>query len=425
MTINIYAASHLFPISSPPVEGGALAVEGGRILAVGKLSELTAAFSAPVTEFPGCAIIPGLVNAHSHLELTHFPSWKVRKGIDYSPRTYIDWIIQVIKIRRSLSREEREHSVLEGIRISLESGTTALGEILSDPGLLSLYLRSPLSGRVFIEAVGQAPQRCAGLLAAIAGSFPDFVDTALEPGISPHAPYTLSTEFFRELRDLAAEKSLPLMIHLAESRDELDFLFDSTGPIAEKLYPFVDWNEYLPPARRTTPTAYLDSLEVLRPGTTVVHCVHVTPSDAEVLKKRGAAVVLCPRSNDKLDVGSAPVHLLKKAGIPLALGTDSLASNDSLSLFDEARFLRRQFPDQFSAGEVLRMMTLSGAEVIGRGDTLGSLQQGKRGDFLVLSLRENPGGDLCSEIIEEGRICEVFINGESLHLPVASGLTEL
>ncbi|RQW83015.1 MAG: metal-dependent hydrolase [Geobacter sp.] len=418
--MKIYAASHLFPVSSPAIEGGALVVENGRILAVGKLSELTASFAAPVVEFPGCAIIPGLVNAHSHLELTHFPSWKVRKSIDYSPRTYVDWIIQVIKIRRSLSLEERQHSVLEGIRISLEAGTTALGEILSDPALLALYLSSPLSGRVYLEALGQIPQRCAGILSSIADTLPLFSGTDLLSGLAPHAPYTLSDDFFRELRDFSDEKSLPLMIHLSESREEATFLFDSSGPIAEKLYPFVDWSEHLPPVRRTTSTAYLDFLEVLRPGTTVVHCVHITPSEAEVLKKRGVSVVLCPRSNEKLDVGAAPVHLLKAAGIPLALGTDSLASNDSLSLFDEGRFLLRKFPEQFSPPEVLRMMTLSGAEAIGRAVEIGSLQQGKRGDFLVLSLRENPGKDLCLEVIEEAKVREVFVHGNPLHSAVSS-----
>jgi cytosine/adenosine deaminase-related metal-dependent hydrolase len=118
-------------------------------------------------------------------------------------------------------------------------------------------------------------------------------------------------------------------------------------------------------------------------------------------------------------VGTAPVHLLKAAGIPLALGTDSLASNDSLSLFDEARFLLRKFPEQFTPREVLRMMTLAGAEAIGRGTDIGSLQQGKRGDFLVLSLQETPGRDLCLEIIEEAKIREVFISGTPLHSPVS------
>jgi len=235
----------------------------------------------------------------------------------------------------------------------------------------------------------------------------------------------VSEEFFRELRDFAGEKALPLMVHLSESRDESTFFFDSTGPIADKLYPFVDWDEYLPPARRTSSTAYLDSLEVLRPGTTVVHCVHITPSEAEILQKRGVSVVLCPRSNEKLDVGTAPVHLLKAAGITLALGTDSLASNDSLSLFDEARFLLQKFPEQFTPSEVLHMMTLSGAEAIGRGADIGSLQEGKRGDFLVLSLQEKPGKDLCLEIIEEGKIREVYLNGNSLHTPVSSIMTEI
>ncbi|MHC1699029.1 MAG: amidohydrolase family protein [Geobacteraceae bacterium] len=413
--MKIYAASHLLPVSSPSLEGGALVVENGRILAVGKLSELTASFSAPVLEYPGCAIIPGLVNAHSHLELTHFPSWKVRKSIDYSPRTYVDWILQVIKIRRSLSPEEQQHSLLEGIRISLESGTTAVGEILSDPALLPLYLRSPLVGRIFLEAVGQAPQRCAGVMSAIRETLPHFSGSNLLPGISPHTPHTVSEDFFRELRDFAAEQSLPLMIHLAESREEATFFFDSSGPIAEKLYPFVDWNEYLPPARRTSPTAFLDSLGVLRPGTTLVHCVHIAPSEAEILKRRGAAVVLCPRSNEKLDVGTAPVHLLKAAGIPLALGTDSLASNDSLSLFDEARFLLKKFPEQFSPSEVLRMMTLAGAEALGRADEIGSLEEGKRGNFLVISLPENSGRELAEEIIEVGAIREVFIRGNLMH----------
>lgn len=423
--MKIYAASYLLPVASPPIVGGALAVENGKIRAVGKLSDLTAAYAAPVVELPGCAIIPGLVNAHSHLELTHFPSWRVRKGIDFSPRTYIDWIIQVIKIRRSLTDEERQHSVLEGIRISVEAGTTALGEILSDPGLLSLYLRSPLTGRVYLEGIGQEPQRNAAVLAAISGALPRFAGTALLSGISPHAPFTLSENFFRQLRDLAIEESLPLMIHLAESREEPAFFFDSSGPIAEKLYPFVDWEQYLPNARRTTPTAFLDSLELLRPGTTVVHCVHITPRDAETLKKRGVSVVLCPRSNDKLDVGVAPLHLLKKAGLSLALGTDSLASNDSLSLFDEARFLLRQFPGEFSADEVLRMMTLGGAKAIGRSDEMGSLEEGKRADFLVLSLRENPPHDICTEILDQARIQEVFISGYSLHSSFSSESVEL
>src|SRR5512136_1648907 len=101
--MEIFAASYLVPMGSPPREGGAIAVDNGRIVATGSLAELRSAHGGKVTEFDGCVIMPGLVNSHAHLELTHFPSWKLRKGIDYAPRTYIDWVIQVVKIRRSLS----------------------------------------------------------------------------------------------------------------------------------------------------------------------------------------------------------------------------------------------------------------------------------------------------------------------------------
>jgi cytosine/adenosine deaminase-related metal-dependent hydrolase len=143
--------------------------------------------------------------------------------------------------------------------------------------------------------------------------------------------------------------------------------------------------------------------------------VHVNHADAELLAKHGAKVVLCPRSNDKLDVGKAPAYLFKKLGIPLALGTDSLASNDSLSLQDEMNFLMQNFPGVFSAGEVLHMATLGGARAIGLDHETGSLEKGKRADFLVMSLENIPKEeDLPGAVIEEGKLREVFIKGELL-----------
>lgn len=413
--MRIFAASQLLPVSSSPIEGGAILVEKGRIVEVGPLSDLSSRYSAPVTEFPGCAIIPGMVNAHSHLELTHFPSWKIRKGIDYSPRTYVDWVIQVIKIRRGLNQHEMEQSVLEGIRISLESGTTTVGEIVSEPALLNFYRLSPLAGRIYLEAIGQDPLRCAELLALLDEKVSGFDGAGLLPGISPHAPHTLSAGFLGDLAGLAGRHSVPLAVHLAESPAEVDFLFDSSGPIAEKLYPFVGWERYLPPPRRTTPTAFLDSLGILKNGTLAAHCVQVTPADAEILRERGVAVVLCPRSNDRLDVGDAPVRLLKKRGIHLSLGTDSLASNDSLSMLDEVRFLLDRFPAVFSPAEALRLITLSGAEALGLDRDTGSLNQGKRADFLVLSLPDRiDSRELCDAIIGEGKVLEVFTLGNRL-----------
>jgi aminodeoxyfutalosine deaminase len=413
--MNIFAASYLLPVSAPPLAGGALVVDRGRIIATGKLSEMQALYSAPVREFPGCVIIPGFVNAHSHLELTHFSSWKIRKGLDYSPRTYVDWVLQVIKISRSLTQQERELSLHEGIRISLESGTTSIGEILADGKCLPVYANSPVFGRIFLEAIGWDPLRNASLLTRLESQLSSFNGSELLPGLSPHAPHTLSASFFGDIVRLAERRSVPLAIHLAESREEVDFFFNSTGKIAELLYPYAGWQNYIPSPQKTTPVAYLEKLGILAAAPTVIHCVHVNHADAELLKKHNAKVVLCPRSNDKLTVGKAPAYLYKKMGISLALGTDSLASNDSLSLQDEMVFLMNNFPGVFTTTEVLHMATLGGARAIGLEHETGSLEQGKRADFLVMEPGKVPqGDDLPRVVIEEGKLREVFIKGERL-----------
>ena len=413
--MHIYAASYLYPVSGQPVPGGAIAVENGRIVALGTRDDLCAAWGGTVTDFPGRVIMPGLVNAHTHLELTHFPAWKLRKGIDYSPRTYVDWIIQVIKIRRALTRDELAHSVREGIRKSLESGTTSAGEILTDRNLLPHYHDAPLGGRLYAEAIGHDPARCEQLLSEMAGHGAAVRREGLFPGISPHAPHTLSSRFLADLAAAARHGGMPLMIHLAESKDEVDFFHDTSGKIAELLYPFTGWEAYLPPPRHTTPVAYLDSLGLFGRDTAVVHCVHVTPADAEILGRRGVTAILCPRSNDRLAVGQAPVRLLKKAGIPLALGTDSLASNDSLSLWDELRFLRRQFPGEFTPVELIELVTIGAARALALDHEVGSLEQGKRADFLVIGI-EGPASlpDIPDAVVEQGEVMDVFVGGRPI-----------
>lgn len=413
--MQIYAASYLVPVSSPPVAGGAVAVDDGRIVDVGPLDRLRKGYSGVVKDFPDCVIVPGLVNAHSHLELTHFPSWKLRKGIDYSPRTYVDWVIQIIKIRRALSRTELEHSVMEGIRVSLEGGTTTIGEIITDRALIPVYETTPIRGRLYLEAIGQDPLRTDSLLEELENTLDSFSNERLKPGLSPHAPHTLSPGFLKSLSALSVGRFVPSTVHLSESREEETFMADSSGMIAELLYPFAGWENYIPPPRHTTSAAYLEAHGLLNPMTSVVHCVHVTPDDVHKLKKCGVNAVLCPRSNERLAVGKAPADLLKKCGVPLALGTDSLASNDSLSLWDEMRFLINEFPAVFSPQEVLEMATIGSARALRLDGEVGSLEKGKKADFLVLyPACKMAAADLVEVLIEESRLVEVYIGGNQI-----------
>lgn len=410
---TIHTAAWLINPDLPPVAGGAILVRDGLIAATGTLAELKSRYSATVIDHHDCAILPGFVNAHTHLELTHFPSWRMRTHVDYNPRRFSDWIIQLIKITRGLEEEDFRTSLVEGIRKCIEAGTTAVGDIITRYELLSSYDVAPIHGRLFFETLGHDQARFRERLEQALAAAVSMDGSHLSPGLSPHTPYTIGEPNLTALRDEAVSRGLPIVVHISESRAEGDFVFDTSGPLATELYPFVGWDQYLLPPRRCSSTQLLDRLGLLTPTTLAVHCVHIDLADAQVMKQRGVTICLCPRSNERLDVGRAPLALFRKLGIPLALGTDSLASNDSLSLWDEMRFALELFAEELSPADLFRMATTGGAAALGLSTSLGSLEPGKRADFQVIS---HVGGDetkLLERAIDQGRVVDVCLNGFS------------
>lgn len=408
--IILYTASWLYNPGSPPLAGGALAVQGGYILAAGPADELIRTYGPPTAEFPGCAIMPGFVNAHTHLELTHFPAWRLRGGLDYHPRRFVDWIIQVIKVRRGITEAELRASLTAGIQASLRAGTTMVGDIITSPALLAVYADTQLGGRLYLELLGQdsllfEPRLTQALTAAAT------IGSPRTAGLSPHAPYTLHQTLLPAIAAAAGQHTLPISLHLAESRDETDLLFDSSGPLATELYPYVGWQDYLSAPRKTTPARFFNDGGLLGPATLAVHGVQLTPADAALLKQRGVTLCLCPRSNARLAVGTAPVHLFKKLAIPLCLGTDSLASNDSLSLWDEIRFAVDCYRGELGLEELLQMATQGGARGIGMADQAGSLDHGKQADFQVVELK---GPCTAEQLLTQGHLVDVAIAGRLL-----------
>ncbi len=411
--MQIYAASYLLPISGSPVEGGAVAVENGLIKAVGRLADLRSRFAAAaVHEFPGAVLMPGLVNAHTHLELTHFPAWLAKSAHGSDACSYVDWIIRVIKVKSGLTLDELVASLLAGLKISLQSGTTMVGDILSERRLIPLYKKSLLSGRLYLEFIGQDPARYSERLLSIHEDLRSLPDNFL-PGLSPHAPFTVSAPLLHALLDVASDTHFPLTMHLAESAEESAFFFNSSGRIATELYPFVGWDRYLPEPLGISPTEWLDSERALSPDLLAVHAVHLNQADIDVVKGTGTSVVLVPRSNYNLGVGKAPVQLLLEAGVPLALGTDSLASSDSLSLWDEMRFLLDEFPGVFTAKDALRLATIGGAQALKRDSEAGTLEPGKRADFIVVQTGSSPDKQrLYQQLLEGAKILAVWSGGK-------------
>ena len=417
--ISLYTASWLYNPGQPPVTGGGLAVKDGHVLETGRADDLIARYGQPAAAFPGCAIMPGLVNAHTHLELTHFPAWRLRDGLDYHPRGFVDWIIQMIKVRRGVPVEETRVSLKAGIKACLRSGTTAVGDVVTSPDLLSAYAGTAIGGRLYLELIGQDRQLFEPRLAKAVAACKT-VNGGRLPGLSPHAPYTLHSNLLPDIAAAADQMQLPFSLHLAESREESDLLFDSSGPLAEEMYPLVGWQDYLPAPRRTTPARFFDEGGLLGPATLAVHGVQLTPADAALLKERGVALCLCPRSNERLAVGTAPVQLFKKLGMPLCLGTDSLASNDSLSLWDEIRFALDCYKGALSPEELLVMATRGGAAGIGLAGHIGALETGMQADFQVLQL---DGGCTAERLLDTCRVNAVYLQGNLARLDdFASGV---
>lgn len=404
--ITLHTASWLYNPGQPPLSGGALAVLDGRVLATGSASELKLHYgTAVVIEYPGCVILPGFVNAHTHLELTSFPAWRLRGGLDYHPRTFADWLVQMVKVRRGVTPEETLVSLKAGIEISLRAGTTCVGDIITSPGLLQAYAGAWAFGRLYLELIGQDRLLFQQRLQTALAAAKDLDGTPYLAGLSPHSPYTLNAAVLPAIADAARQGQYPLSLHLAESTAEDTLLFDSTGPLADLLYPLVGWSDFLPSPRRTTPARFFDQAGLLGPSTLAVHCVHLTPADATLLKERGVTICLCPRSNERLAVGRAPVHMFRKLDIPLCLGTDSLASNDSLSLWDEMRFALDCYKGELRPEELLMLATTGGAAGIGLSGQVGSLEIGKRADFQVLELA---GACTAERLLEQGRLRQVL-----------------
>ena len=383
---TLYLARYAYPVATPPIEDGALLVRDGRIVEVGKRSVLTAACSqAAVVDCGEAVLLPPLVNAHTHLELTHFPRWAEEIGEGGAPAAFIDWILHVIRVKRSIDSNRYRPSLEEGIRLSLKAGTGAVGDILSFFPARSAYAGSPLRGRLFLETLGRDPARNREILRGIGRILDEGGIGRMEPGISPHSPYTLSAEYLEEVFELARRRGIAACTHFAESSDEVEFLRDSEGPIARILYPHVGWGDMTPPASRRSPAAYLSECGGLVRGNLLVHGVQVSGRDIEQIARCGSAVVLCPRSNARLGVGKAPLRRYRESGIPLALGSDSLASCDSLSIWDELAFARRLFAGDVDPGDLLKMATADGAAALGLGGEMGALKAGYGAHFQVLT----------------------------------------
>jgi len=345
---------------------------------VGPRRDLLTAGIAP-EDLGDCALLPGLVNCHTHLELG---------GVGrVSERGFARWLAAVRAGRAAAGPDGQARAAAEGARRLLAAGVTAVGEVSTSGQSLAPLVASGLRGVVFHELLGVDPARAGALLRAARAELAALRRASgprLRAGLAPHSPYALSEELLAAAARLAAGRRLALCIHLAESREETTYLAGDGGDIPAVLYPAV--GAAPPPRRRArSPLAYLEAVGALVEGMLLVHAVHCDEEDIRRMRRRRLSVAHCPRSNAALSGGRAPVPALLRARVPVGLGTDSLASVDSLDPWEEMRAARAAQGGALGAPAVLRMATLGGAACLGLAHLTGSLEPGKQADLVAVA----------------------------------------
>jgi aminodeoxyfutalosine deaminase len=420
--MTVYEADWVCPVSSPPVRNGCIAVENGRIVGSQKSQE-------NVVRFPGCAIIPGFVNAHSHIELTI-----LRGYLDHLP--FADWIPRLTNAKYNvLSRADLFASARLGAIEMLRAGVTCLGEVMDLGVAWEVMHEYGLQGIAYQEVFGpaesQAEDAMVGLVQKIEGYRRDETETQ-RVGVSPHAPYTVSAKLYGAVNDFARGEHLRVTTHIGESAEEGMFVRRGAGVFAER------WRQRGIPVEppRCSPVKYLSKLGLLRPETLLIHAIDVEDGDLQLLRDSRPALVHCPKSNAKLGHGIAPVAEIRQTGIPTGLGTDSVASNNVVDMFEEMRaavFQQRSRTRQFDALDahtVFRISTLGGAECLGLSDQLGTLDTGKRADFVVVDLNDpalQPVFDPVEAMVysaSRANVRATYIGGRQVHVDPASVLDE-
>ena len=411
----IIRARAVVTMDGAPIENGAVTVSGDRIVDVGKFPEVSAGFSGKeIIDLGEQVLLPGLINAHCHLDYTCL------RGKIPPQKLFTDWIRAINTEKSKLSSEDYVSSINEGFKEAKRFGTTTIANLTAFPELVRRVPASPIRTWWFAELIDlRSPDRANEFV----DSAIDLLGSAQPPGapfgLAPHAPFTASRNLYQSCEEAARRQNILLTTHLAESREEMEMFRDASGPLYEFLESI---GRDMGDCGQATP---LECFLKVRDSSNrslfeiqdknkwlVAHLNELTEGDFELLKKMKTKfhVVHSPRSHDYFDHTRFPFERLDAIGFDVCLGTDSLASNESLSLFEEMRAFQRNEP-AISPEKVLEMVTVNSALALGQQNTLGRIRPGFRADLIAIPCSER--GDVLAEIMAfEDEISWMMANGE-------------
>ena len=363
------------------IEDGAVVLCGSIIQKVGRYTEIRDLAPTKVIDLGSAVIMPGLINTHIHLELTH------HKNLVNHCASFTDWLLQIITKSNSQDNQQINQAISDGIHLTLAGGATTIGNIHSAESGLKKLKYSQIRKVVFLETLGFSPHVFANESTRINKRLESLQnDDLFTIAVTPHAPYSTSTKLYKHCTDIAKLEQLNLSTHIAETREEIEFLKYGTGKFTELLnildIPLDTWT---PP--RVTPIKYLKKEGVLDIQPLLAHCNYLTNDDVDILAKSGSSVAFCPRSHKYFHHTNHPIARLISAGVNVSIGTDSLASNHSLSMLDELKFLANNYKE-LSSETLISLLTINGAKSL-KLKGIGKLEKNWQADLIVVGISDD------------------------------------
>ncbi|HDP69346.1 MAG TPA: amidohydrolase [Actinobacteria bacterium] len=400
-------AKWVLPIVQKPIEDGAVVIGGDKIKSVGKFEELKEKYpTEKIKDFGQAVLMPGFVDAHSHLEYSVFRGLCDDLSFSY-------WKMQLTRKSSKLSDEDWFYSAKLGALEAISSGITSIADSTNTGASLKAAKEAGLRGIIFHEVVGMDNSKVDETISEakkfVSSWQAEASGTNLEIGVSPYSVYAVSPPLFQAVSHWAREEGLKVCFHLAGSLDECEFVKYGSSSLATLYLEQMGWSDFLWQPMGVSPVKYVEQWDALESGKVmVVHCVQVSDADIDILKKYDVSVVHCPKCSAKLGMGIAPLEKLLRQNLKVGMGMDSPASNNTLDMFDEMRvglLLQRGFEekvDGFSAEKFIGLATLGGAQVLGIDSEVGSLEKSKKADLIAVDISrtyQSPVSDPCSALV--------------------------
>ncbi len=406
----ILRARLVLPVVRPPVDDGAVVIAGSRLVSVGRWADLTAAERADAVDLGDHILLPGLINAHCHLDYTGMA------GKISPPKNFADWIKAIVALKAEWSYADFAQSWLHGAKMLLRSGVTTVADIEAVPELLpEMWAATPLRVISFRELINIRPQPTADeIVGAAAREWAALPDAATRAGLSPHAPYSTSRELLELAARAARQHGWRLTTHVSESESEFEMFLYRHGA----LYDWLKSQRDMSDCGLGSPVRHLERCGYLGENLLAAHVNYLWRDDAATLGGNRVSVVHCPRSHAYFRHLHFPREALAAAGVNLCLGTDSLASVRTtrgepveLNLFAEMKAFATKYPDVAPA-TILQMATMNGAQALGRRGELGELSPNALADLISIPFTGKASDAHDAVVHHAGDVAASMIDGQ-------------